>query len=133
MQKLFKKPVIEEGDFLESINGVIKEGRHVDYLKNVLDDFADYKKIFEEAFTDQNSPDMVYTFRATYLNKKSVWREIIILGKQTFEDLAIAVIETMGWENDHMHGFSLPKTQQSKNYPVAIQYSFYAYGFVGTP
>lgn len=100
-------PKIEESNFLEVINKTINEGRHVDYLKGVLKDYESYKKVLKEAFTDKNPVNDVYCFRMIYLKKKSVWREFLILGSQTFENLAEATIASMGWYNDHMHGFSL--------------------------
>jgi len=40
--------------------------------------------------------------------KPNVWREIEIEGRQTFDQLARATIKSMGWRNDHMHGFTVP-------------------------
>lgn len=134
MKQIIKKPIIEdEKDFYESINNAIKEGRHVEYLTNAIEDYEEYKKAFDQAFTDKNSPEMVYIFRVIYDLKKAVWREIIILGCQTFEDLAIAIIEAMNWDNDHMHGFSLPGVHKSKNYPIAQPHTFFAEGWEDDP
>lgn len=134
MKTRVAKPKIEETNFYESIQSAIKEGRHEEYLKNVVEEYEEYKKIFDQALTDKNSPDMVYTFHVTYLNQKSIWREIIILGNQTFEKLAITIIKAMGWDNDHMHGFSLSKKYKIKNYPfTAIPATFFAYGWEDDP
>ena len=66
-------PKINEGDFLQSINRAIKDGRHADYLKNVLKDYDNYKNFFLDVFTDKNPPYSVYSFKVNYLLKKSVW------------------------------------------------------------
>ena len=128
-----KKPILDEDGFYQGINKAIQENRHVDYLKNVIEDYEAYKKAFVAVFTEENPDDFVYRFRITYLNKKAVWREILILGNQTFENLATTIITTMGWNNDHLHGFSLPQKHQSKNYPSSIPYTFFADGWEDDP
>lgn len=127
-----KIPKIIEGDFQEVINEVIQEGRHVDYLKNALKEYAQYKKVFKQALTDKNPSDQVYSFQVTYLNKKLVWRDIVILGNQTFEDLAEVIIDSMDWDNDHMHGFSLPD-KQKKGYFYYTKFTFFAEGWEDDP
>lgn len=106
------KPKINEGDFYKSINQTISEGRHVDYLQEVIKKYEEYKNEFEKNFTDKNPKKSVYKFCVTYLLKKPVWREIELLGKQTFLDLAKTIIDSMGWDNDHMHGFEIPKQKR---------------------
>lgn len=134
MQQKFKKPEIEEGDFYETIQQAIKAKRHVEYLHKVMLDYERYKEFFNKIFTDTNSEHDIYLFRASYLLKKPVWREIIILGSQTFEDLAEAIIYSMDWENDHMHGFSLPEDLQKKNWDFyRSPFSFYAQGWEDDP
>ena len=128
-----KKPIIDEGNFYQVINDAIRENRHADYLKNVIEDYEAYKKAFTAVFTEENPNDFVYRFCAVYLNKKAVWREILILGNQTFKDLAAAIITSMDWDNDHMHGFSLSQKHTSKNYPSSIPYSFFANGWEDDP
>lgn len=81
-----KLPIINEGDFLDSINGAIAEGRHVDYLEGVLRDYEWYKNEFSYAFTNQQPADAVYLFRATYLLKKQIWRELEMFGGNTFNE-----------------------------------------------
>lgn len=127
-----KIPKIIEGDFNEVINDAINKGRHVEYLKNTLKEYAQYKKVFESVLTDKNPSDQVYLFRVTYLNKKLVWRDIIIIGSQTFEDLAEAIIDSMDWDNDHMHGFSLPE-KQKKGYFYYTPFTFFADGWEDDP
>jgi hypothetical protein len=99
------KPKIQEGDFYKIINHAISEGRHVDYLREVLKKYEEYKSEFEKNFTEENPKNTVYKFRVNYLLKRLVWREIELFGNQTFEDLAETIIDSMGWDNDHMHGF----------------------------
>lgn len=120
-----KFPKIIEGDFYQVINKAIKENRHTDYLEKVLKEYEEYKSVFLQAFTDKNSAENIYLFQANYQLKKSVWREIAILGSQTFNDLAEAIIYYMDWENDHMHGFSLPGKKNRGNFYYS-PFTFYA-------
>jgi len=105
-------PKIEEGDFQKVIKKAMSESRHVDYLEEVLKKYDEYKKAFEQVFTVKNDPDLVYRFRANYLLKKPVSRDIEILGIQTFNDFVEELLFSMGWENDHMHGFDLPEKRE---------------------
>lgn len=120
-----KIPKIIEGDFHAVINKAIKENRHTDYLKNVLKEYEEYKKVFAQVFTDKNPTGNIYLFQANYLLEKPVWREIAILGNQTFNDLAEAIIYSMDWENDHMHGFSLPSKKNKGDFYYS-PFTFYA-------
>lgn len=120
-----KFPKIIEGDFHQVINKAIKENRHTDYLEKVLKEYEEYKSVFLQAFTDKNSAENIYLFQANYQLKKPVWREIIILGSQTFNDLAEAIIYYMDWENDHMYGFSLPGKKNRGDFYYS-PFTFYA-------
>jgi hypothetical protein len=42
------KPKIQESNFIESINKAIAEGRHVEYLREVLKKYTEYQKEFEK-------------------------------------------------------------------------------------
>lgn len=127
-----KLPQIQEGDFQKVIKQAIKANRHKDYLMKVLADYDQYQQVFRDAFTDKNPLNAVYIFRATYQNKKSVWREIAIRGNQTFCKLAETIIEWMGWDNDHMHGFSM-KQVNGKPEQRYTQFSMYAPGWEDDP
>lgn len=100
-------PKIKEENFKESINSAIAQGRHVDYLKNVLDNYEWYQSQFANVFVN-GEPLAVYIFRAAYERKPKLWREIEILGSQTFEKLAKTIVSAMKWQYDHMHGFTIP-------------------------
>ncbi len=67
-----KKPILDEDGFYQGINKAIQENRHVDYLKNVIEDYEAYKKAFATVFAEENPDDFVYRFHVTYLNKKAV-------------------------------------------------------------
>ena len=100
-------PIIDEDDFIESVNSAIERGDYVEYLRRVLENYAWYKSEFARVFAD-GDPDAIYRLRAVYNLKKGVWREIEMRGKQTFEELAMAIVSAMGWDYDHMHGFTIP-------------------------
>ena len=127
-----KLPVIEEGDFREVIGTAFKEKRHVSYLKKVLIDFEEYKKVFSQVFTTENPLQVVYIFRFHYIDKRPVWRDIAILGKQTLSNLAETVIDWMDWDNDHMHAFSLKKLHE-KSLSRYTEFSLYAPGWEDDP
>jgi hypothetical protein len=125
-------PKIKIGDFYETIDKVIKEGRHVSYLKKVIKDFEEYQRVFLESFSDKNPPEAIYVFRVNYIDKHPVWREVAILGSQTFCDLALEIIHSMEWGNDHMHGFSMKKID-GKTQNRYSEFSMYAPGWEDDP
>lgn len=130
MKTKITKPQIEEGNFYEAMERSMKDSRHVDALKDIIKQYEDYKTIMENAFTDKNPSGAVYVFRAKYLRMKTVWREIAILGNQTFENLAEQIIDSMGWDNDHMHGFSLPKRPKLQSpFSFSPFAEYYPYAF----
>ncbi|MFH1610974.1 MAG: hypothetical protein ABIA91_03745 [Patescibacteria group bacterium] len=124
---VISKPKIKDKDFYKTINDVVGEGRHVEYFDEVLKKYEEYKQEFEKVFTNENTEDAIYKFRFVYLLKKLVWRDIEILGSQDFLDIAEEIIESMGWENDHMHGFDLPeKNKKADPYFTGSSISFFA-------
>jgi len=72
-----KLPEIQKNNFYEVINQAIKEGRHINQLKEMLEDYKKYQQVFSEAFTDINSLDAVYIFRAKYISDKTIWRDFV--------------------------------------------------------
>ena len=128
-------PILDEGDFYKSINTAIAQKRHVEQLRQYIREFEQYKKVFSEAFVpvDMLANTEVFTFRVVYELKGPVWRVFEVLGSQTFNDLAEAVIESMDWDNDHMHEFSLPeKRGKSLSYWFS-PYSIYPQGWEDDP
>lgn len=133
------KPKIKESDFQEQIDRAIKEGRHVSDLKQFKKDFKKYKKFFEtQAFVETNNTNEIYRFKVTYLDSSpfwssTVWRDIEMLGKQTFELFADEIIFSMGWLNDHMHGFRFPDLEQKPMHFACSPYQFFAPGWEDDP
>ena len=128
------KPKINGDDFYKVIEEAIAENDHVEYLQAVLKKYENYKQTFEQNFTDKNLIEAVYKFRATYLLKKPLWRDIEILGKQTFCDLAKMIIKSMNWDNDHMHGFEfLEKSRQPDPFVTGSSPAFFAPGWEDDP
>ena len=128
------KPKINEGDFNKYINQTISEGQHVDYLKELIKKYEEYKNEFERNFADKNPKNSVYKFRITYLSKKPIWRRIELFGKQTFLDLAETIIDSMGWDNDHMHGFEIPKQERKQDpFFIGSSLAFFAPGWEDDP
>jgi hypothetical protein len=125
---------IKEENFKKSINEAIAEKRHVDYLNEVLRKYENYKNAFCSIFSDQkNTMGEVYLFRVNYLNKKNTWREIEILDIQTFYDLACKIIDSMGWDDDHMHGFDLSEKRNPDPFFTGSSLSFFAPGWEDDP
>ena len=108
MSKTKDFPKIKEGDFREVISSAIAENRHVDYLRAVLENYEWYQKEFTKVFAHNGEPTAIYIFRAVYERESKIWREIEILGSQTFEKLAKMIVSGMKWHYDHMHGFTIP-------------------------
>lgn len=125
-------PIVQEGDFYQSIQRAKKQGNHDEYLDEILDAYEKYKQVFSQAFTENNPLDAIYVFRVNYLLKVPVWRDIAILGNQTFYHLAKTIIRSMGWKNDHMHGFSIPQVDKIYQSRFA-DYSIFAPGWKDDP
>lgn len=126
------KPKIQDGNFCQVTKQAMAEGRYDDYMKEVLKDYEAYKNEFDDNFTEANPPGAVYRFKVEYLLKKPVWREIEILGRQTFARLSNTIIDSMGWNNDHMHGFSFPDPKD-KSMLRPSPYTFFADGWEDDP
>jgi len=128
------KPQIDEGDFYKFINQSISENNHANYLKEVIKKYEEYKKEFNKVFTNKALDGSIYQFRITYLLKKLVWRDIEILDSQTFLDLAEIIIYSMGWDNDHMHGFDIPESKRKSDpFFTGSSNSFFAPGWEDDP
>lgn len=110
--KLGSFPVIDEGDFRESIARTIKEKCHVEYLTEVLNEYEWYRTKFLKVFSPNQPARSVYRFRIVYQLKKGVSRDIEILGTQTFEKFARTIVKAMKWDYDHMHGFTIPGVER---------------------
>ena len=127
----------DESDFKQSIEKAISEGRHVDYLKDVLKKYAYYLKTFSGIFSSTAPKNDIYVFEAVNEYDRKVTRVIQILGSQNYEDLASHIIHSMGWVNDHMHGFdltgkkTLPDTLDINS--AFLSLSFYAAGWEDDP
>lgn len=124
--KARKIPEINEDDFKKTLSNARKSSEHKEYLDKVLVDYDRYVKDFTKAFTIKNDLYSVYIFRATYLNsEKPIWRELALLGKHTFDDLADEIIWWMSWDNDHMHAFVLNKPDEKEDniYKLPAMYS----------
>jgi len=131
-------PAIKEGNFREVINSAIAEGRHVDYLQQVLKNYEWYKNEFVKVFTLDGSAGLVYIFRAVYERKPNLWHEIEILGNQTFEKLArLLVVSGMRWHYDHMHGFTIPGIEKKPTgklpFEPITRLDFFATGWEDDP
>jgi len=130
-----KLPVIEESGFVESINKAIAKKQHADYLRSMLKQYDEYKSVFKGVLVPLQSDDCrkVFTFRVTYLLKNPVWREFELHGCETLEEFADAVIDSMGWANDHMHGFFVPEGRGKMKYYAYTENGIYAPGMEDDP
>lgn len=61
----------------------------------------------------------IYQFKIT-LNgiKPKIWRQIQVPGNYSFLDLHIAIQETMGWEDCHLHQFEMINPRYGKMEPI---------------
>ena len=95
-------------------------------MQNLLKQYEEYKQFFSQVWTADNPVEAIYEFRVAYLKKDTTFRDIAILGSQNFDDLAEVIIAAMGWENDHMYGFSFPQAEDDKNLFSYSPYTFFA-------
>lgn len=109
------KPIVIDKEFEEAAERMISKKQHGDYMRAALAEYRDYQQFMEKAFCDEPT-DKILTIRATYRFKKSVWREMEIFGTQTLADLASCIIQSMGWVEDHLHGFWFPDRRRNRIY-----------------
>lgn len=89
----------------------------------MLAEYEWYKAEFSKVFSTGQLRDSIYTFRVVYKLKKGVSRDIEILGDQYFEKLARAIVKSMGWRYDHMHGFTVLGPKRKPYDPLMVQKS----------
>ena len=66
--------------------------------------------------------------------QKPIWRDIELFGKQTFLALAEEIIDSMGWDNDHMHGFEIPEKRRKPDpFFTGSSNAFFAPGWEDDP
>lgn len=128
-------PILEEKDFYAAINKAITEHTRVDQLKMYIGEFEKYKKVFTSVMVpvDPKFLPEVFVFRVEYELKHPVWRIFETLGNQTLDDFARAIIESMNWDNDHMHGFCLPEKHGKSLWYSYSPYQIYAPGWEDDP
>lgn len=118
-----------ENDFYQSINAAISKGRHAEYLSSVLAEYEWYKTEFSKVFSHTQPSGSIYLFHVVYKLKHGVSRDIEILGNQSYEKLARIIVKSMGWQYDHMHGFTVvgPKRKPYDSFMVQkSQLEFFA-------
>ena len=109
-EKIYIAKIEGEKEFYSAINSALKTSDHKDALKDIITEYEKYKVFMEENIIPTKIPqDNIYTFRFMYQLKKKVWREFEVFGDQTLEELAGAVIDSMNWDNDHLHAFWFPE------------------------
>lgn len=106
-----------EAAFLRSIRDSIDAGSHVDYVKHALEEYDEYKRFFHGVFIGCDydvAQTTVFRFRVEYRLKHPVWREFEIVGNESLEEFAEAIIESMDFANDHLHSFFFPEKRGKK-------------------
>jgi len=104
-----------------------KDRHKVSWFKMWLEEFNEYRKCYEGIVTTENSLSDFYIVKFAYTRKTPVWREILAKGSDTLDDLAACLIDSMGWDNDHLHQF-LPRTVNGQHQgfysPLAIKLGY---------
>lgn len=130
--------------FRTTMNQLIAKGEHADYFEEALRQFAYYQKSFSRIFLPNARKyyprDFVFLFSVLYMgmggggDEVIASREVEITDNETFDDFAKHIILSMGWVNDHMHGFDL-KGKQPLEDPMLTgsQLSMYAEGWEDDP
>jgi hypothetical protein len=107
------KPVIFDPEFEKAAKEMIEQKRHADYMKSALKRYKAYQIFMADAFLDE-ADDAIYIIRAKYRLKPHVWREFECHGRNMLADLATSIIESMGWGEDHLHGFWFPDERRNR-------------------
>jgi hypothetical protein len=66
-------------------------------------------------------PKLVFQFRITLQGiSPAIWRRIVVPGSYSFWDLHVAIQDSMGWLDYHLHVFELKASRSSKTIEVGI-------------
>jgi len=69
----------------------------------------------------KNKYDTVYQFKIELDNIKPViWRRIQVPEPYSFWDLHVAIQDSMGWTDSHLHQFTIKKPRSAKKYQMGI-------------
>jgi hypothetical protein len=110
---MYKPEIQGEEEFLFAIGAAMKTTTHSEALLDIVKEFEKYKQFMEENLESSSLvSDSVFLFRFEYQLKKNVWKEVEIYGNQTLDMLAECIIESMGWENDHLSAFFFPEKRK---------------------
>lgn len=113
--------------FYSEINEAIARGKYVDQLQRFVREYDDYRAVMEPLFSKFYNPgENIYAFKVAYQWERIVTRMIEIHGKQNFNQLAKMIIKSMGWQNDHLHGFYLDKVEGKNPHEVRHKYSWFS-------
>lgn len=104
-------PVIEgEESFYKSINNALKTTKHKYALENIISEYEKYKDvIMKKIIPTSIFSDEIYCFKTTYQRKNKVWREFEVFTDQSLKIFAESIIDSMLWNNDHLHAFFFPE------------------------
>jgi len=77
------------------------------------------------------SSECIYQLRITLLNSPvPIWRQVVLSGECTLGDLHAVIQHAMGWEEEHLHGFTqelrqtLPSSKGSRSTRTRIKRTF---------
>lgn len=119
--------LVNRQEYYDEINTAIAKGVHPEQLKEFIVEFDDYWDTMESLFSKFNNPNnVIYAFGVTYHWERKVVREIEIHGNQNFNQLAKAIVKSMRWVNDHMHGFYPDKLAGKDPHLVEHRYNWFA-------
>jgi len=109
-------PQLRDRGFKEVMNTMIAKGRHGERMQQLLDDHRVYVDFMEKkGFINRANGD-IFTIVARFSGRSPVWRKIEIRGDQTLADLATSIIHSMGWQEDHLHGFWFPDERRVRHH-----------------
>jgi len=66
-------------------------------------------------------PNLIYQFKITLEDiSPAIWRQILVPARYTFWDLHVAIQDSMGWLDYHLHAFELKAPGSGKRVEVGI-------------
>jgi Plasmid pRiA4b ORF-3-like protein len=66
-------------------------------------------------------PNLIYQFKITLEDiSPAIWRRILVPARYTFWDFHVAIQDSMGWLDYHLHAFELKAPGSGKRVEVGI-------------
>lgn len=107
------KPTTIDTEFEEAAKRMIRQNQHRTFMERAMEEYVAYREFMDRALLDKANTN-IFVIEAKYRNEKGILRTFEIKGTQTLQRFAEAVIDSMNWDDDHLHSFWFPDTRKNR-------------------